>query len=283
MVNFCHIAPTAFLDMFCKGRDFHLTLAHLVETDQEYVDWYVNEKASNPNMVNIMDNGGFEMFKQNRPMYPSSQLIEMGKRVDADYIVLSDYPSEPGQKTIDAAVELAPQFRKAGFGTFFVPQSKIGDKEDLIKTFEWAATSEHVDYIGVSILGVPNAYGVEKGNKLQRWAARWKFVGELEERGIIQAAKLNGKLVHFLGMVDGYREIELVKDYVKYIDTWDSSAAVWAGLHGIEFDDSPTGMVNGKFEKEVEFDFKSLVNHRHERAMNNVRKIDELCKKYSGK
>lgn len=28
---------------------------------------------------------------------------------------------------------------------------------------------------------------------------------------------------------------------------------MWAGLHGIEFDSSPTGSINGKFEKEVDF------------------------------
>ena len=39
------------------------------------------------------------------------KLIEMGKKIDADYIVMSDYPDEDPSKTIAAAEELAPKFR----------------------------------------------------------------------------------------------------------------------------------------------------------------------------
>ena len=58
------------------------------------------------------------------------------------------------------------------------------------------------------------------------------------------------------------------------IDTWDSSAAVWAGLHGIKFDNSPTGLVQGKFEKEVDFNF---VGGDTKVAVSNMKYIDSLC------
>jgi hypothetical protein len=191
---------------------------------------------------------------------------------------MSDYPNQKGQDTIDAAVALAPTFREEGFKTFFVPQSEIGDKEDYIQTFRWAASSDHVDYIGVSILGVPNAYGVEKGNKLQRFLSRWKMMKELYDRGLLELAQYNGKKIHFLGMVDGPNEIALMSDLVEFIDTWDSSAAVWAGLNGISFDSSPTGLVNGKFETEVDFDFETKDNELLDIAMTNMNYIDELCR-----
>ena len=31
---------------------------------------------------------------------------------------------------------------------------------------------------------------------------------------------------------------------------------MWAGLNGIKFDNSPTGLFQGKFAKEVDFDYK---------------------------
>lgn len=34
-------------------------------------------------------------------MYPSEKLIELGKKIGADYIVLSDYPKEHWTKTRD--------------------------------------------------------------------------------------------------------------------------------------------------------------------------------------
>ncbi len=275
MVNFCHISPTVHLNDFCSQQTHHLLLAHLVETDEQYANWYKNRKFGE-SWTYILDNSAFEMFKQGRPMYPSDKLIEMGKRVHADYIVMSDYPNEPGKKTIDAAIELAPKFREAGFGTFFVPQSVIGDIEDYIATFAWAATSPLVDYIGVSILGVPNAYGVEKGNKLQRFFSRWHMMEELERRGILSLAELNKKKIHFLGMVDGPNEIALCHPRFK-IDTWDSSAAVWTGLNGIRFDKSPTGLIDGKFEEEVDFDYNTADREKIILAKENVRYIDKLA------
>ena len=280
MTEFAHITPTAYLDLFASGRPFHLTLAHLVEQDEDYASWYADRDMSRSIMpyVNIMDNSAFEMYKQGRPMYPSDKLIEMGKKVAADYIVMSDYPGEPSWTTIEKAKEMAPELRAAGFGTFFVPQSEEGDLEDLVSAFEWAVESEHVDYIGVSILAVPIAYGVERDNKLQRFLSGWKFMQELDSRGILRKIRANGKKLHFLGMVDGPNEIKLVNEYFMYIDTWDSSAAVWAGLCGVPFDKSPSGLINGKNEIEVDFDHKGADNKQLALAATNVGYMDHLLK-----
>lgn len=276
MINFCHISPTAHLETFCKEQTHHLLLAHLVEQDPRYTNWYANNKITNTDQVYILDNSAFEMYKQGREMYPSNKLIEMGAHVKADYIVMSDYPGEHSSKTIEAAIDLAPKFRDCGFGTFFVPQSNIGDVEDYIAAFAWAASSPLVDYIGVSILGVPNAYGVERNNKLQRFFARWHMMNELKERGLLELSSINNKNIHFLGMVDGPNEIRLC--YPQFnIDTWDSSAAVWAGLNGISFDNSPTGLINGKFEEEVDFDHVNNDARKTLLAQHNIKTIEDMC------
>jgi len=276
MTEFCHIAPIDFLDLV-KGRSHHLTLAHLVDTSNEYTEFYRNQTC-----VNIMDNSAFEMYKQSKPMLTPAKVLEMASIIRANYVVMSDYPGEHSSKTIQAAIDLAPLFRAQGFGTFFVPQSKVGDKEDLISAFDWASTSKHVDYIGVSILGVPNAYGVEKGNKLQRFVARFMFMQELYDRGILQRIRNNKKKIHFLGMVDGPNEIKLMEPYRDYIDTWDSSAAIWLGLNGGTFDGSPTGIFDGKFEKEVDFDLKQADTpiDFYRMAKYNMDYIDTIVTKY---
>ena len=150
------------------------------------------------------------------------------------------------------------EFKEAGFKTFFCPQSKIGDMEDLVEAFRWASNNpEIVDYIGFSILAIPNAYGVEKDNKMQRFVSRTMFMHVLKAKGILDKIKENGQKIHLLGMVDGPNEIILMSPFKEYIHTWDSSAAIWAGLNQVQFDESPTGLMNGKFEKEVDFDFKT--------------------------
>ena len=185
--------------------------------------------------------------------------------------------------TIDAAKNMAPYIREAGFKTFFVPQSLAGDLHDYVKTFNWAAGSDLVDYIGVSILGVPLAYDVEKNNKLQRFNARWRMMYELHSHGILNTAKTNGKKIHFLGMVDGPNEIMLVSNFHHFIDTWDSSSAIWAGLNNISYDLSPTGLIDGKFELEVDFNFKTYDVGLVQLAQHNRRYIDMLTGAHNDK
>lgn len=285
-MKFCHITPVDHLDLV-KGRESHLTLAHIVdgmegseEQVEKYIEFYKNEKK-NAEMngtpyLNIMDNSAFELYKNQMPMFDPEKLLELAKKVDATHIVLPDHPAHPSMVTIDDARRYAPIFKQAGFGTFFVPQSDVGDLEDLCTAFAWAASSPVIDYIGISILAVPNAYNCEKGNPLQRFHARWKFMNELYDRNLLQLAAQNGKKIHFLGMVDGPNEISLVRDF--HIDTWDSSAGVWAGLNGIPFDQSPTGLGNGKFEKHVDFEanFEDTTM-----AKNNMNYIDYLVDRYN--
>lgn len=275
MTEFCHIAPTKYLDMFATGRMSHLVLAHLIEEDKEYTKYY-KETPRLPGSTLIMDNSAFEMYKQGKEMYPSDKLLEMATAVDADYIVMSDYPGEPVAKTINAAMDLGPVYKNQGFGTFFVPQAEVGDIDGVIESFRWAATAYEVDYIGVSILTAPNMFGVESGNNLQRFLSRWKLMQMLDDEGILDLAKENGKKIHFLGMVDGPNEIELVAQWLPYIDTWDSSAAVWAGLNDIEFDRSPTGLINGKNEIEVDFSHKASTIKQMAKALRNMKYIDDL-------
>ena len=272
MIDFCHIVPTSHLDLVIK-RSVHLMLAHLIEEDEQYCEFYKNSGADL-----IMDNSAFEMYKRNEPMYPTEKLIDMAQKVGAQYVVMSDYPKEPIKKTIDAAVEMIPQLKEAGFGTFFCPQSEPGDIEGLIASYGWAFHNPDIEYVAFSILNIPLAYGCESGTaqgwRMQKFLSRWKFMKELNRRYDLEKIKKNGKMFHFLGMTEGPNEIELMAQFSGLIDTWDSSAAVWAGLHGIKFDNSPTGLVQGKFEKEVDFNF---VGGDTKVAVSNMKYIDSLC------
>lgn len=280
-MKFCHIAPTPHLDDFARSNKAHLTLAHLVKEDPEYVKFYQQLRrdigAVGNQYINIMDNSAFELYKAGLPMFNPEELVDLAKEIRATHIVLPDHPAHPSMVTIDDARRYAPIFKENGFKTFFVPQSDIGDLEDLITAFAWAASSPLVDYIGISILAVPNAYNCEKGNNLQRFLSRWRFMNELYDRNLLQLAAQNGKKIHFLGMVDGPNEISLVRDF--HIDTWDSSAGVWTGLNGVPFDTSPTGLINGKFEKHV--DFSADLSDNINIAKKNVKYIDDLVERYN--
>jgi hypothetical protein len=131
-------------------------------------------------------------------------------------------------------------------------------------------------------LGAPIACGVNESTfedgkrsdayKLQRYMSRFKVFSELEKRNLL--GPLAQKRFHCLGMVDGPNEIELLQQYHNYIFSWDSSAAVWAGINNVHFDQSPTGLMNGKFELEV--DFSTDKEHNTHVVYDNITYIDHL-------
>lgn len=283
-VHFAHIAPVSHLDLI-KEQPVHLLLAHLVEENAEYREFYINLKKKNPGVFYHLDNSAFEMFKRGVPMYDSNKLIKMAELVKADSIVLSDYPKQHWTITVDAAQTLAPKVKAAGFKTFFCPQSSFGDKVGLLNGFTWALGSDLIDFIGVSILACPIAYGVDESAhganearsdayKLQRFLSRWKLFSDLKNLGLLNDRAI--KRFHCLGMTDGPNEIELLKPFHEYIYSWDSSSAVWAGLNGISYDMSPSGLTHGKYELEVDFECDRFGDV--DLAKRNMAVIDSMCR-----
>lgn len=282
MIKFCHISPTPHLASYTATNGAHLILAHLVEEDESYRNFYA---TLDDGKKKIMDNSAFEMFKQGRPMYDSAKLIDMGKACAADVIVMSDYPKQHWEKTVEAAQAMSDDIHDAGFDTFFVPQSELGDVEGLLKSIDWALENEqHCDMIGLSILACPIALGVNESShhgegarsdayKLQRFLSRWKILTMLRDRRLLDDRAW--KRFHCLGMVDGPNEIELLREFHRFIYSWDSSAAVWAGMNNIVFDGSPTGLMNGKFEKEVDFNAHSTYD---DKVNQNINYINKLCR-----
>ena len=272
MIDFCHIVPTPHLDLV-KRREVHLVLAHLIEEDEKYCEFYRNCGAEL-----IMDNSAFEMYKRGEPMYPTEKLITMAEKVGANYVVMSDYPKENALKTISAAYNMMPELVEADIGAFYCPQSEPGDVEGLIASYGWAFHNPAISYVAFSILNIPIAYNCETGNPMQKFLSRWWFMEELDRRFDLKSIHNKyDKKFHFLGMSEGPNEIKLMSKFHDYIDTWDSSAAAWAGLNGYKFDNSPTGMINGKFEKEVDFSFETKDSYNINTAKENMNYIDGLC------
>lgn len=286
-INMCHIAPVSYLP-FVRQYPTHLLLAHLVEENAEYREFYANLKRENPNVFYHLDNSAFEMFKRGEPMYDSNKLLKMAEKVGANSIVMSDYPKEGWQKTVKSAEKLIPKFKKEGYQTFFCPQSELGDLEGLMKSFEWATVNDEVDYIGVSILACPIGLGInevkhgdgsrDEAFRMQRYLSRWGIFKELEKRDLLGYRTY--KRFHCLGMTDGPREIELVyPEFSDYIFSWDSSTAIWHAINGIEYDASPTGLRHGKHEAEVDFEIAAPDTFDiMPKLAYNMGLIDQMCR-----
>lgn len=220
--SFCYISPTSYLPRLAdKLSKTHLVLAHLVDSaDQTYATFYRNAAAAGD--LVMMDNSAYEL----KEPYAPEKLVKLAAQCGAQFVVLPDYPFQPGQKTIDAAEQFISVFKEAGLGTFFVPQSRRGDLEDWIASYTWAAEHDDIDIIGMSILGVPNAIPA-----VEPAYSRVVMSQLLLDRGIFAKHKHH----HYLGLNagPGLEIPSLLRMGV--LNTIDSSNPIWMAILGHEY------------------------------------------------
>ena len=216
----CFITPTAYLETYASQSNNHLCLAHIVDVDPVYAEFY--KKMADRGDLVIMDNSAFELLEP----YSPDKLFQLGKKCGASILVLPDYPFKKGAQTIEAAKKYIPIFKKAGFKTFFVPQSETGDLEDYIETYKWGANNPDIDVIGCSILGMPNALP-----HIPKAYARVVMTQLLIDRGLFNFEKHH----HYLGLNAGPNlEIPALLK-MNALSTLDSSNIVWSGINGIRY------------------------------------------------
>jgi hypothetical protein len=235
--EFCIITPTAYRTYALESKT-HLVLAHLVDTDIEYREFYASRSEQGDRI--IMDNGAFELGAS----YEPDKLVSLGEQCGAHAIVLPDYPACPASYTINAAEKYIPLFKQAGVDTFFVPQSKVGDLEDWIAAYEWATENVDIDIIGMSILGIPNALP-----EIPASYARVVMAHILNDRSLIA-----DKYHHFLGLNAGPAlEIPALIN-MGILNSCDSSGPVWAGICGHEYSENyDSYQAVRKIKKHVDF------------------------------
>lgn len=192
--------------------------------------------------------------------------------VSADAIVLPDYPFRQSQVTIDAAKLYAPIFKENGFKTFFVPQSERNDADDWVAAYDWAANGEDnelIDIIGISILGVPVAFG-----HLEPSYARVVAMEILKSRSIYNPNKHH----HFLGLNAGPALEIPTLIRMGVLDTVDSSGPVWAGIQGHRYTpDADSFQAVKKLTSPVDFHLPFTKDARTiERIQYNMNLTDSL-------
>lgn len=252
--QFCIITPTAYCERYASQSSMHLVLAHLVDTDEEYATFYASR-----NEFKIMDNGAFELGES----YAPEELIRLGHKCGAHAIVLPDYPFQPAKKTVDASIPLIDPVKDAGFKTMFVPQSEVGDKDDWITAYMWAAENPSIDIIGMSILGIPNALP-----HIPRSYARVVMTQLLIDRGLFNFNKYH----HYLGLNAGPAlEIPPLIE-MNAMDSMDSSGPVWAGICGQTYTRAADSyQTTRKIDKHVEFDYPLVkTEYVHQAIQTNI-------------
>jgi hypothetical protein len=247
--EFCIIAPNAYLE-YATQSPKHLVLAHLVDKNEQYASFYFDRSTAGDGI--IMDNGAFELGQS----YEPAKLLELGQKCGADVIVLPDYPFVQSHVTIEAAEQYAHVFKDEGFKTMFVPQSCVGDFDDFVYAYMWAADNNDIDLLGMSILNIPNALP-----NIPAAYARVVMTEILMDRGVFAE-----KYHHYLGLNAGpaLELPALIK--TKALNSCDSSGPVWAAILGHEYTrNADSYLMAKKIKAHVDFDYpvsKDVETHR---------------------
>lgn len=276
--SFCTITPTSYLPEYARytGSKFHLLLAHLLDPqsadyDADYLKFYQTTKQ--PGETYIQDNGCFEKLLP----YSPDRLVEIGKMVNADVLVLPDYPWKNFQVTIDAAKEHIPQFKESGFRTFFVPQSETGDWNGWMTSFEWALFNPDIDVIGMSILAHPIALPAYPKGYVRVVAA--DRIRQWLDADATRAAAYEAKHIHWLGLLSPGLELDpLLK--MGMVNSLDSSGPTWFGHCGIAYDQfGESWAIDKQYVPEV--DFGAHINKRAKPIIeHNLTLLNNKFKQY---
>ena len=242
-VKYGYISPIKYQHLIPESADFHLILAHLLDK-QEYVDFY-KEKIKRGDIV-ILDNSAFE-FKRALSAEEIFGFIERSG-IEPTYVVAPDYPYQEWQVTMESTLKFIEEVKDKPYKVMAVPQSRRGDVEGWVTSYDLMVHNPHIDVIGMSILGIPNAFHNITGTD------DIAFNRIFATKYLLERKSNNPyKWHHYLGLGGGPREI-LIQRQLGLMDSNDSSSAFWHGYLDIEFDDSIWGLKNGKSKIEVDFD-----------------------------
>ena len=242
-IQFGYIAPMCYLDLIPENATFHLVLTHYLK-DPTYLAFY--KKKQERGDVIIADNMAFELKKS----IPSAELIETIDKsgLQPTYVVAPDYPSQDWKVTWDSTLEFIEQVKGKPYKVMAVPQSTPGDVGGWLKGYLKMLEHPEIAVIGMSILGIPNAFKWKTGTDDISFNRLYATQYLLQNKLVVPGQKHH----HYLGLGSGPRELILQRQ-LGLIDTNDSSSPIWHGHLGIAYDFSQSGLINGKTPIEVDF------------------------------
>ena len=248
-IKYGYISPIKYQHLIPEHADFHLILAHLLD-NEEYVSFY-KSKIKRGDTV-ILDNSAFE-FKRALSADEIFGFIERSG-IEPTYVVAPDYPYDHWETTWESTLKFIDEVKDKPYKVMAVPQSVMGDWTGWLRCYQKIANHPQIAVIGMSILGVPNAFCKLTGTS--DIAFNRIFATQyLLNTGIANQEKWH----HYLGLGGGPREI-LIQRELGLMDSNDSSSPFWHGYLGIRFDDSLWGLIDGKTKVEVDFNVPYLIN-----------------------
>lgn len=277
------IAPTQLLKPYATQGDIHLVLAHLVDTDSVYTNFYSQQKK-----FKILDNGVFE----NGASIPSFDLLYRASLIGANEIVLPDVLGN-GEETYNQGIQFLKLVNDYTHNSQFsaqlksyvktikfmgVPQSTKGNVQEYLACLNAMLEHPQINTIGLSILGIPNAFAPDahfKEGFCPISGSRTHLLNLLYSLGLLAKAKKLKKSFHLLGMGSLFEDLILAKNLG--LRSNDTSSPVVHGLQGIGY--RRNGLSKGKLEAKLDFEKQYTITKQiDQRIRKNIKTYKQALK-----
>lgn len=256
-MKFIHTAPLHLLPIIDENKIQMVYANHL--SNEKYLNYFIDKN----NYEIILNSEGVDDF---------GNLITLCNKLKANCIILPNYPSYDTMETIDASMKLGKVFKGMGFKIMYAPQCMVGDLDDLIYGFHHAISADWIDYVMISAQTAELAYNINDNDKLKH-NTRIKLMCELESKGILRKLIDRDKKIHLHGLNYGYNEIISMKQFKKYINSWDSSIAIQLGIENKSINNE---YINDKYDINISTENTESI----EQASDNIEYIDNLIEEY---
>jgi hypothetical protein len=230
------ITPTKYLNQFAVS-DYHLVLAHIVESNDEYRDFY--KKRSEEGDFITLDNSSYEIGDDH---YTPSDLIELAEEVGASEVMAPEHYLD-ADKTIEKAGAFLEEFRaKVGPNLGVICTAHGKDLDDIIRCHD-ELIKLGTDTIGLSCRLDCELPSYSRVSELIEEETNISMIRSLKRVGIVveimtrRHVSKKLKAYHLLGL-NHPRELQMyyhIKRAGLNIRSNDSSAAFLAGLNEIVF------------------------------------------------
>lgn len=235
------IAPTNALEDWGSITTYHMALAHLILSDEDYAKHYF-ELSQQGHFV-ILDNSVIELGGA----VEVSTLLEAAALVNPAVIVLPDVLDDM-QATHQAIHKAISDLLRANalnrFRFMAVPQGKT--KEEFFMSYKHIAALSDI-----YMIGMPKRLGRYDES---RGIGRANVIEEMLRLGLIDTSKPH----HLLGVWDNPVEIKHLSkhNWIKGVDT---QLPFWAAANGVKFD-KEVGMIEKRKGRNITLDMAHIMD-----------------------
>lgn len=227
--------PVAYLDTYATQSTMHVISSRVAKESDKYATFFngrTEYKILDCSLFDSMENLDCEL------------LILLAERCQVNAIVILPFPFKDYTQTLDSTIEIATKIKEAGFSTVYVPHSEVGDVENWVEAYEWAANCDKVDVIGMSSTAIPSTMPY-----LPRSYARVVLAHLLIDRGIFATDKHH----HYFEINAGPNlEIPPLIN-MNAIDSFDTAMPIWSAICGNMFSEMFESYAIRKVDKTFDF------------------------------